>query len=155
MSEIKYGAKYNKDLTRTQIAALIRKDITAALKAGELPKGLKTSVRKRNGSIDVEIVAVPAGFRILSDASLKGEHVAPMYWQTEQAREVLAKLEEIHAAYNFDGSDIVTDYFHVNYYGRAAFDWQLTDAERKAFAAAKAAPKAEPQVEFMTWAGVA
>lgn len=38
---------------------------------------------------------------------------------TVEARRVLAVLEAIHADYNHDGSDTMTDYFDVRYYGTA------------------------------------
>jgi hypothetical protein len=39
-------------------------------------------------------------------------------------RAILTALEEIHAAYNFNGSDAMVDYFHVNYYGHVEVDWR-------------------------------
>lgn len=130
--ERSFGPKYNRDLTNTQIAALIRADLKAATKAGEIPMGFKYSVRKSGNSIDLEIVAVPAGFRILSETALRGEYGPERYRQTEEARALLDKLKAIHGAYNHDGSDIQSDYFDVNYYGHPKFDWQLEDAERTA-----------------------
>ena len=50
MYEKTYGPKYNAELTRKEIAALIRADLKAAVASGELPKGLKTSVRKSGSS---------------------------------------------------------------------------------------------------------
>jgi hypothetical protein len=38
--------------------------------------------------------------------------------------ELLHKLQAIHGAYNFDGSELQSDYFDVNYYGQAQIDWQ-------------------------------
>lgn len=118
-----YGAKYNSELTRTQIAALIRADIKAALRSGELPVGLKCLVRKHASSIHLTVVAVPAGFRIQSDTALRGEFGPNRYRHTEEARALLDKLSTIHGAYNYDGSDIQSDYFNVNYYGSATFGW--------------------------------
>jgi hypothetical protein len=37
---------------------------------------------------------------------------------------ILAALKEIHGAYNFDGSDSMVDYYHVNYYGQVEVDWR-------------------------------
>lgn len=58
MYERSYGAKYDKNLSTTQIAALVREEIKAAVKAGTLPAG-KYSVRSQSysggSSIDVRI----------------------------------------------------------------------------------------------------
>ncbi|WP_240509324.1 hypothetical protein [Streptomyces agglomeratus] len=35
-----------------------------------------------------------------------------------ELRAILTALEELHGAYNFDGSDSCVGYVHVNYYGQ-------------------------------------
>jgi hypothetical protein len=40
---------------------------------------------------------------------------------TEEALAAKMTLERVHAAYNHDGSDVMTDYFDVNYYGHVEF----------------------------------
>lgn len=43
------------------------------------------------------------------------------YVLTPEAMAANMTLERIHGAYNHDGSDIMTDYFDVNYYGTVDF----------------------------------
>lgn len=45
------GAKYNRNLSTTEIAKLIRADIMTAIKAGQLPKGIKVGVRDRKSVV--------------------------------------------------------------------------------------------------------
>jgi hypothetical protein len=121
------GAKYRatEELSRVQVAALIRGEIKAAVKAGALPK-TKYSVRVSSyaggGSIDVHI-ALPEGMKMYAKDRLLADHFRPhdfsrLYWKSEEARALEAKVEAIVSAYNFDDSDSMTDYFHVRFYGR-------------------------------------
>ena len=170
MYEITYGPKYDKTLSRVEIAERFRQDVKAAISSDALPKGLKLSVRTKGysggGSIDVTIKAVPAGFRILSLARLQEDATnrrgaAPEPWATPEARTLLDQLDKMLNAYNFDGSDIQSDYFNVRFYGGVEFDSRLTGAEREAFAASPPAPvlavvqevKSE-QVQFLEALGV-
>lgn len=41
---------------------------------------------------------------------------------TREARAVLDTLEELHNGYNHDGSDAMTDYFDVKFYGVPTLD---------------------------------
>lgn len=57
---------------------------------------------------------------------------------TEEALAAKMTLERIHGAYNHDGSDVMTDYFDVNYYGLVDFQspqaarWEAEEKARKA-----------------------
>lgn len=56
---------------------------------------------------------------------------------TEEATVAKLTLRRIHDAYNHDGSDIMTDYFDVRYYGTVDFEsaqaaaWRIADRQRK------------------------
>lgn len=146
-----YGAKYERGLSTTEIARRFRADVKAAVAAGTLPRGLKLSVRtdyfSGGSSIDVTIVQAP-GLRILNPERLELDATnQPCYgtpWATAEARALDEALTAMLNAYNFDGSDIQSDYFHVNFYGHVNFSSALTDAERSAFLAARAAPTVQP-----------
>lgn len=139
------GSKYTqtKNLRTVEIAKLIRADIKAAIKSGELPAGIKCSVTTESfsggSSIDIRVTACPV--QIWTESFLtsnpnvffEGERV------TEEAKAILKTLKAIHRQYNFDHSDIQTDYFHVRYYGGASFCWELEKADREATIARKAA----------------
>ena len=171
METIYYGTKYavTQGLCRTEIAKLVRADIKAAVASGEIPRG-KYSVRTSNysggGSIDVRIshlegVTVTNKYRVVWD--LENPHAGHFncpeesrWLYSEEAREVLEKVDAILQAYNFDGSDLMTDYFNVRYYGHAEFDSSGFRAERDAmvaeYEAAKAAPKMSAQEDWLAWA---
>lgn len=57
---------------------------------------------------------------------------------TEEAQAAKMTLERIHGAYNHDGSDAMTDYYDVNYYGHVEFQsessarWEAEEKARKA-----------------------
>jgi hypothetical protein len=123
--ETVYGNKYEatKNMSTTDIAKAFREDVKAAIKAGKLPKGLKLSVRTKyfsgGSSIDVNVTALPANFP-MDNPNYDPEWYAPETmndpWSPE-LRAAMTLLKSILDAYNYDGSDIMTDYFHVRFYG--------------------------------------
>ncbi len=56
------------------------------------------------------------------------------------ARALLARIEQVTAAYNYDGSDIASDYVHVNFYGHARFRWNGQEQREREALRAKYAP---------------
>lgn len=153
MTTTVYGNKYDatKGLSTTEIAKLVRKDIKALIASGELPKGIKTSVRTAyfagGSSLDVEVTELPAGTPVWNPEYLVAESRDEHYCRgikhhSVKLASILAALEKVVASYNYDGSDTMTDYFHVRFYGHVTVNWHLTD-ERKAgeLAAALAAEK--------------
>lgn len=133
MSEITYGDKYDRSLTTTQIAAAFRADVKRETAAGNLPRGLKLSVKTRyfsgGSSIDVKLVAVPEGLPVRNpgyDPSWRAPESIndPLSPELRAALKLLASLLD---AYNFDGSDIQTDYFHVRFYGHVELDSRLRE----------------------------
>ena len=139
--ERSYGSTYDKTLTTTQIAKLVRAKIRDYTKSGRLPKGLKVSVRSEyfaNGSsIGAKITAMP--FPIFNENRLRAEIEYPndvAQWPREayspRALRVLAEIKALMAGYNHDGSDIQTDYWDVKFYSSIQFDWHLTIQEKEA-----------------------
>jgi hypothetical protein len=139
LPEIWYGSRYEevKNLSVVEIAKRIREDIKLARKVDDklasgatlavidplaplaaMPKGMKVSVRARHGNaIDVRIYNLPErgwGYVEQRDPYRPGHTV---WVPGAQLRGIISALEEIHGAYNFDGSDARVEYYHVNYYG--------------------------------------
>lgn len=126
------GSKYleTRELGLVELADRIRADIKA-LKL----EGVKVSVRisrySMGRSIDICVTAAPfaASFAdLLDDAKMVEAIVASrrqqgirMPWLTDEARALHEKLEAIHAAYNYDNSDSMTDYYHVRFAGSVSF----------------------------------
>lgn len=138
------GAKYSRDLSIVDIAKAVRCDIKAAVKSAELPAGLKASVRVSKYSMGQSLTVT---IRCAPFAIVSREHVAwalenpdtsfslgPDYY-TEQAKSVVSELERIVADYNYDRSDVLSDYFCVNFYERVLFDGNAEQADRDAVAA--------------------
>ena len=117
-----------RDLPIAEISKLIRSDLKAAVKSGNLPAGLKTSVRLERfsggRSIDVIVTALPEGWVILEpafEAWQKQNPHAPYSEfdgeaQTKKHRELLSKLRELANRYNRKNIDTMSDYFNVRYY---------------------------------------
>lgn len=159
MNPIAYGTKYasTKDLSRVEVAKLIRADIKDAVKAGTIPAA-KYSVTCESfaggGSIDVRIADVKkAGFVLWNPLRLAWDTQNPhsglcdapseaRWLHSEEARALLDAVKAIVDAYNFDGSDSQTDHFHVRFYGQVEFSWRWADAKK------------EEEIAAMTPAGV-
>lgn len=126
MYEKTFGSKYDASLSVKQIAAIVRGEVKAAVKAGTLPKG-KYSVRMdHHRSIRVEITPEGEVFdkRYLADEEyIRGPMIQGADGQlcrpSRYVPAVAAALKTVEAmlwAYNYDGSDIQSDYFNVNFY---------------------------------------
>jgi hypothetical protein len=131
-----------KGFSRKELAAFVRADIKACQKKGQLPKDMKVSVRIQSysggGSINVRVTE--AGFKVCEDSYL--HNAAGGHYRNEnagyltvQAEAVKNKLSAILAAYNYDDSEIQTDYFDVRFYGHAEYDYNLVGAEVDAYKA--------------------
>ena len=132
-----YGEKYDTAKSATDVPALLRAEIKAAVASGELPRG-KYSVRRRrcthSWAIDVRIADVPGLVvhnpdRLLADRDHPNVYT-PTPWMTEEARDLLKKVSALLQAYNHDGSDSMTDYYDVRFYGDAEYDHEWTNARR-------------------------
>jgi len=157
MYEISYGPKYDKNLSTKQIAAKFRLDVKAGIEAGELPKGLKLSVRYESFSggsaIRVKIKEVPFRVRnperVIHDIGNPHEFVPEFHlpsW-TPEAKALKDQLEAMLAAYNYDGSEIQVDYFNVKFYGGVDWAWELESGERKEIEAEYAERGPAPPIE--------
>lgn len=146
MYEKVYGPKYEatKGLTVVEVAKLLRAEIKSAVKSGKLPKG-KYSVRSDHNHIGIEIGGLALA-RIFSDERLAFDDHGIFGHRERYAPEMAAAmkfLEGLHDAYNYDGSDISSDYFNVRYYGGVILDhkWSepVLEAEKAEMLAKEAA----------------
>lgn len=151
MYERRYGARYNEPAqyaSAAEIAKLIRRDIKAAIAAGDLP-GRASDYRVRSerysGGQSINVVAllpdlwqvcegiVPGsedgyGARSCGDPWCKaGGSEFPGARShlilSAEGRRIKALLEDIHGAYNHDGSEPMVDYFDRRYYGGVDIDY--------------------------------
>jgi hypothetical protein len=119
-----YGEKYaaTKNLSQVEVAKLIRADIKAGVKAGTLPKA-KYSVTCQDSAIRIQVSSVE-GIPTYNAERLLRDHAEPhvfcgLNMYSHEMVGVLRELDRIHGAYNFDGSDLMTDYHHVRFFGHA------------------------------------
>ena len=138
-STVAYGSKFERGLDVVEVAKRVRADIADLVASGGLPAArysVRTSRYSMGRSLDVTISDVP--FILSNEERVRYDwespHAAmptpvlPRY--SDAARALLASVEAIVAAYNFDGSDTMSDCYHVNFYGDVGFDWRQEDRER-------------------------
>jgi hypothetical protein len=120
-----YGSAYDRDMTVKQCAAEIRKALRRLSRSKHSPlSGAEVSVRYRSFSggsaIDVRL-GLPYPVRVDDEQTemVNRSEGKRWPWLTDQARAALQIGEDLHNAYNFDGSNSMVDYFHVKYYGSA------------------------------------
>lgn len=128
-----YGSKYDQGLNVVEIAQRIRSDIKAAIASGQIP-AIKTSVRisrySMGRSIDVRITDAP--FVVVNPEWTAARANGLSVWEldgieqlTAEAERVLSVVAAIRAAYNYDRSDSMTDYYDVNFGGSASYAWEM------------------------------
>ncbi len=134
------GSKYaeTRDLDLAEIAKLVRVDIKAAVKAGDLPKGIKTSVRisrySMGQSLNVTIKECP-GLMVANPDRVRFDSDDPhghtmLLLLSPDALEVLGVVQDIMDTYNYDSSDPASDYYNVRFYGHAGFCSDLAERSR-------------------------
>lgn len=109
------GPKYIGRRPNKEVAVDIRRDLKSAVENGELPEGLKFSVKMdaRGSAIRVRVAGVKNP-RVRDD--LGRDVVSP------EAKSIYDKVYAITNAYNRDNSDVMTDYFDTDYYGFVSID---------------------------------
>ncbi|MEW1843003.1 hypothetical protein AB0392_34115 [Nonomuraea angiospora] len=137
-----YGAKYTGYIPSAELTKLIRADIAILRKLGrqparpgevkvpepigDAPASIRFSVKKedytfsRSITITITITGVPADWWIdredSYDSTMKWRKAGPQLTALKEA------LQEITWAYNYDGSDLTTDYHDRNF-----SDWYRAD----------------------------
>lgn len=142
-----YGAKFNATLSTKEIAAAVREDIKAEVKAGRLPKA-KYSVRIQVGTLYASITVRVGGLTGMIDRSAYSIRSGALWANkpgcmcvTQEVSRVERALDSLLNAYNYDGSQVEVDYFDVNFYGHVLVD---TSGELKALEAELLAAEREP-----------
>ena len=126
--DIAYGTKYTPPTHPpiVEIAKLVRADIKASVKSGELPVAkysVTISKYSMGQSLRIRVSGVE-GVRVYNPDRLRFERENPHAYcslnrYSDEIQAAVQKLNEIHGAYNFDGSDRMTDYSHVRFHGFA------------------------------------
>lgn len=105
------GSRWERGRDIAEIAKDVRRDIKAAVKAGNLPADVKFSVRisrfSMGKSLDVRAT--------LPDRPAR-RAIETGYGYTHEAATIIAVVKSITDAYNYDASDSLTDYYNVEFY---------------------------------------
>jgi hypothetical protein len=124
------GSKYVSGRDKAETAKLMRAELKAlgAKGTAEIPKGTTFRVTldrySMGSSIDVRILP-PADFlalnpeRVLADLRRAPEQ---HNWLSEKGAALVSAVSRIHGSYNRDASDLMVDYFDVDFHGEAKLD---------------------------------
>lgn len=146
MYERTYGEKYLRNTDVKEIAKLMRAEVKNSIKAGTIPKGTKVSITIERYSMGQSINMCVTQFntqflnawrvKFTEDhphkclSEIPSNHPAHELF-TPIAKRTLAELNRIHGLWNHDGSDSMTDYFDVNYYGDASFSYKIEGVQHR------------------------
>lgn len=129
----KFAATSGMDLAA--VAKLVRADIKAAVKAGQLTAGdysVTISRYSMGQSMDVTVKAcaltVVNAARVAAEMTGADGYDYPRY--SDEGKALLSTLEGIMAQYNRSASDSHSDYSNVKFYGDAKFAGALENAQR-------------------------
>ena len=121
------GSKYHatEGMDVAELAKLVRADIRTAIKNGELPR------TARDYSVTIQRYS---GGRSLNVTMKDADHLRVWTWTgygwvyglTDEGKRIESVLTEIVQSYNYDDSDIMTDYFHVRFYSHVKIDYDYS-----------------------------
>lgn len=129
--------------------AAVAKDIRADLKLAL--RGIKASVRcskySMGRSVTIEITEIPSDLVVLSVRRLREDlglvkvaaGQSPTAWMSVEARKIADAIEQIVNAYNFDKSDLVTDYHSQEFHLDVRYSSEITYKQREEITAALSA----------------
>ena len=133
------GSRYTGFRPVTEIAKDIRKDIKAAVANGTLPSDLKVSVRSRSyaggQSLDIDWSAshgthgLVCSFHRIPWGSDCEETCDPEFYlgvgYSPLGQHIEDTLKSLASAYNYDNSDVQSDYFDTLFYCFPSWDWKV------------------------------
>jgi len=141
LREVKFrGSNY--ETWKHKPIKLVAKAVKAELKEAypNIDVGVSTKVFSGGREINVKIKSYPyGGFLekevIYSEMKNYPPDKIPSYaytWKyTKQAKEIVDNMKHILQSYNYDNSDMQTDYSETSFYGDVDFDWELMKVEEE------------------------
>jgi hypothetical protein len=134
------GSNYDGSLNTKQIAALLRQYVKKLSKFS----GYKFSIRSDYNHIRVEITSIPDGVGLLNPDWCYCQHdpilrnvpyldmpASAIKRFNSATQSIIDDIDAFLHSYNFDDSDSMTDYFHVNFYINVSVSSALTDKHYK------------------------
>ncbi|MEM1554340.1 MAG: LPD29 domain-containing protein [Thermoproteota archaeon] len=115
------GAKYEEveNLSLKEIAKIIKRELVSKFPSFKF--SVRTEYYAGGRSINIKIVAVPEGFRILKSPK--------SFEKTEEAQNLIKEIEKIANQYRYVDSDAQIDYFDASFWLSVDFDWELEKRE--------------------------
>lgn len=128
-----YGGRYDSALSTTDITKKIRQHLKEEAKKNPLFVSSRFSVRKdHHKSITVSVLEMQ--FNPLNPERIKHEMEGERNYgekiYTPDGQAFFDRIKAIVDSYNFDGSDLMTDYFYVNFYCHVSIDRELEKGMR-------------------------
>jgi hypothetical protein len=132
--DISYGSNYEdtEDLDIPALGRRIKKGIKAMMEAGDIPEmKLSVTTNRSPREVNVKFKSFPEDAPLFQKSKDRFGQEQRVY--SDQAKEVQEKVKDYVDTFNYDGSDIQTDYFNVRFYSNVKFDWRFSKKRRKAF----------------------
>jgi hypothetical protein len=130
------GSKYDKKATVKDIAGDIRKDISTAVKAGYLPSHVQFKTKFNSSDQKITVTIVGADDEQVFKPEVDEIYKTRKY--TEEASELLSRVEKIMKQYNFSRFDVLEHQTNMtNFWVRCNFESAWEKEERLAKEKAK------------------
>lgn len=120
--QARVGAKFTGYRDASAISKDVRGDIKDAVKAGDLPSDIKTSVKTDKYAGGQAVNVRLTGWEPERVWRRENDQYGPRWVYTPEAKAVMARVEDIRGAYNRDASESQMDYYDVTYYGNTQWD---------------------------------
>lgn len=122
-------------LPTKEIAKKIREVLKETMAQGKIPRGMKFSVTTDHNSIRLSITEVPEGLLLYDVESAyfwpsREKHDLHMK-KSQLVEKLFETLRKFDSQYNFDESDLQTDYFCVDHYFFPSIEYDLEKAQRE------------------------
>lgn len=126
-----YGSKYaeTKSFSTKDVAKRIRQYVKVAF------PGWKFSIRSSYKNISVRITHIPDGIALFNPEWVAFTRANPhthctFHRYSDQVRSVIDRINDELNSYNYDKSDLQSDYFDTKFYTSIGVDWQVESAAR-------------------------
>lgn len=111
------GERYDRNLSLKEIAQKIREYVKNDEELSQCKWSIRTSYASGCQSLTIALQEAP--FEVFTDTYRDYEtwnHYHGSSSCTEDGNRIMFKMRDLVKSYNFDDSDVMTDYFHVNFY---------------------------------------
>lgn len=121
------GAKADQMYDAAEISRAVKKELVAMQKAEQFPAEIKFSVKshKYSGGQSVEVGISGWSSEQVWKQEWSESYSRMLKIMLPEAKAIVDKAEAVRNQYNREAINSQIDYFNVNYYGRAEWDWRI------------------------------